>query len=186
MPYLNKYRDRLLRLQTFARFRGDNNFIKELVDCGFFLDSRERVCCFYCGCGFDISAAAGRDLHTLHYKSNPQCCFLLSLISERDRKKLRLRAKYTAPFTYFVRVASPSHHEFIDCYNRLESLAGTQDCVRIARAGFFRDGKGFSCYDCGCSISAFIKSPWREHCILNPNCRHLIQSRGFYYIQKYL
>lgn len=125
-------------------------------------------------------------LHTLHYKASPQCSYLLSRTSARDLKKMRHRAKYTAPFTYYVRVASPTHQEFMDCYNRIESLAGLSDCVRIARAGFFRNGKHFSCFDCGCTVSAFEDSPWKEHCLLSPNCRHLIQARGFYYIQKNL
>jgi Inhibitor of Apoptosis domain len=186
MSYVPKFRDRLSRLNTFVRYRGDNALVKELVDCGFFLESGERVCCFHCGCGFDISASAGLNMYTAHYKASARCAFLLSLLSEREQNKTRARAKHSAPLTYYVRERAPSHPEYADCYARLETLARIDNCARIARAGFFLNEKRFYCFECGCSASTFEQNPWKEHCVLNPNCRHLIQTRGFYYIQRNL
>lgn len=186
MSYVPKFVDRLLRLNTFVRFHGDNRLIKELVDGGFFLDTSVHVSCFHCGISFDLSVVSGLNLHAAHYKANSNCAFLLSLLSERERNKMQSRAKHSAPLSYYVRERAPTFPNYADCYARIGTLARTHNRSRIARAGFFLNGKRYWCYECGCNISTFEQSPWKEHCILNPNCRHLIQTRGFYYIQKNL
>lgn len=174
-----------LRLRTFYRFKGDQHQVRDLVRCGFFLENDDRrVCCFHCGIGFNVDESL-RDFRGTHLKANPHCQYLNSIISQRERRKLLRGIKYYKPITYFVRQPAPFNDEYVDCYNRVLSLPDKAK-GRIARAGFFYNEKSYFCYECGCNVDNFITDPWKEHCVLNPNCLHLLRSRGFYYVQKHV
>jgi hypothetical protein len=185
MAYLKKFGDEDLRLRTFFRFKGDHHIVKELVKCGFFLENDDkRVCCFHCAVGFNVEAGM-RDFRSIHLKANQHCQFINSIISQRERRQLMRGIKYYKPPTYFIRQLAPFNDEFIDCYNRLQTLPENAK-ARIARAGFYYDGNSFLCFECGCKIDHFFDNPWIEHCSMNPNCLHLLRCKGFYFIQKHV
>lgn len=183
--YVKQFANDDLRLRTFYRFKGDHHLIPDLVKCGFFLeDDNKRVCCFQCGIAFDVESTQ-KDFRGIHLNANPHCVFINSIITQRERRKLIRGIKYYKPSTYFVRQQAPFNDEFVDCYNRLLTLPENAK-TRMARAGFYFRENTYFCYECGCSTQHFFLDPWKEHCILNPNCAHLLRCRGFYYIQKHL
>jgi hypothetical protein len=95
MSYVLKFRDRLLRLNTFVWYRGNNALVKELVDSASFWNRANACAVFHCGCGFDLSASAGLNMYTAHDKASARCAFLLSLLSEREHNKTRARGLNT-------------------------------------------------------------------------------------------
>jgi Inhibitor of Apoptosis domain len=180
-----KFADENLRLRTFHPFKGDQHMVKTLVKCGFFLDNDDkRVCCFYCAVGFNADSSL-TDFRAIHLKISPDCPFLDKIISQRERRRLMRSVKYHKPLTYFVRQIAPFNDQYVDCYTRIQSLP-KRSTSRIARAGFYFGKHSYICYECGCNVPHFFDDPWKEHCALNPNCLHLLRSKGFYYIQKNL
>jgi hypothetical protein len=183
MAYVKQFASEDVRLRTFFRFKGDQHIVKALVDCGFFLENDDkRVCCFHCGIGFEADSTL-HDFRAIHLKASPHCTFLNSIISQRERRKLMRQIKYYKPATYFVRQPAPFNDEYIDCYNRALTLPENVS-IRTARAGFYFSEQAYFCYECGVSASHFFESPWKQHAALNPNCIHLLRSKGFYFIQK--
>lgn len=183
--YMKQFADDDVRLRTFNRFKGDHHIVKQLVTCGFFLENdNRRVCCFHCGVGFNVDSSL-QDIRGIHLKGSPHCQYLETIISQRERRKLMRGIKYYKPTTYFVRQNAPFNDEYVDCYNRAQSLP-EKTKGRVARAGFYYNENSYFCYECGCNVNNFFDDPWVEHCVLNPNCLHLLRCKGFYYIQKHV
>jgi Inhibitor of Apoptosis domain len=190
---LSKFADERVRLRTFAYYNGECDITK-ITECGFFLkDNRSEICCFHCGVSiFEFDKKT--DFLTLHLKLNPKCEFLLGKLSRRQFRKLMKRSTYSKPETYFVREKAPFNRDFVDCYNRIESLKSVRTKYhsknKIARAGFYYSPiykSVITCFECGLNISIEEKdNPWKIHCSLSPRCRYLLMSKGFYYIQKYV
>ena len=190
--FIPKFSDEKKRIQTFFFLNADPKFIRQLAKCGFFYDfsnNQEIVSCFSCGSGTEIATFKNyiNLIGAVHIRINPDCSFMKSVLSGRELKKVRFREKYLAPVMYYKRELALYSEEHFDCYSRLLTLNGVKHKTKIARAGFFLKNKNFFCYTCGCRTTEFIDSnPWKEHCIRNPQCKHLLKSKGFYFVQKHL
>jgi Inhibitor of Apoptosis domain len=190
--FIPSFSDENKRIQTFFFLHADPKFIRQLARCGFFYDfsnNQSIVTCFNCGSGVEIDTFKNyiNLIASIHLKINPNCSYITSLLSDRELKKVRFREQYIAPVMYYKRELALYSEEHFDCYQRLLTLNGVKNKTKVARAGFFLKNKKFYCYTCGCRTTDFVDNdPWREHCVRNPQCKHLLKSKGFYYVQKHL